>query len=157
MENSVKVVEGVHWVGARHPDLKVFDDLFPTRNGTTYNSYLIQGTNKTALIDTVKERFSDEFFAKVSEHIDPAKIDIIVVNHTEPDHSGAIGQILEKNPDVQIYCSKPAENFLKQLLNRPINAVTVADGDEVDLGGKTLRFVLAPYLHWPDTIFTYLV
>ncbi|SHJ31479.1 Flavorubredoxin [Malonomonas rubra DSM 5091] len=157
METSIKVVEGVHWVGARHPDLKVFDDLFPTRNGTTYNSYLIQGTEKTALIDTVKERFSDEFFNKVSEHIDPSKVDIVVVNHTEPDHSGAVAHIIEKNPDVQIYCSKAGENFLKQLLNKPFNAVNVNDGDEIDLGGKTLRFVIAPYLHWPDTIFTYLV
>lgn len=157
MENSIQVVEGVHWVGVRHPDLKVFDDLFPTRNGTTYNSYLVQGSEKTALIDTVKAPFADEFFSKVGEHIDPAKVDIIVVNHTEPDHSGAIVQILEKNPDVQLYCSKAAENFLKQLLNRSFNAVIVNDGDEIDLGGKTLRFILAPYLHWPDTIFTYLV
>lgn len=157
MENSIQVVEGVHWVGVRHPDLKVFDDLFPTRNGTTYNSYLIQGTEKTVLIDTVKEPFADEFFTKVGEHIDPAKVDIVVVNHTEPDHSGAVAQVLEKNPDVLIYCSKAAENFLKQLLNRSFNSVIVNDGDELDLGGKTLRFVIAPYLHWPDTIFTYLV
>ncbi len=157
MENSIQVVHGVHWVGVRHPDLKVFDDLFPTRNGTTYNSYLIQGTNKTALIDTVKEPFAGEFFSKVGEHIDPAKVDIVVVNHTEPDHSGAVAQLIEKNPAVQVYCSKAGENFLKQLLNRSFNAVIVNDGDEVDLGGKTLRFIMAPYLHWPDTIFTYLV
>ena len=157
MDSSIQVVENVHWVGVRHPDLKVFDDLFPTHNGTTYNAYLIQGSEKTALIDTVKAPFAEEFFNKVGEHIDPAKVDIVVVNHTEPDHSGAVVQIIEKNPDVQIYCSKAAENFLKQLLNRSFNAVIVSDGDEIDLGGKTLRFVLAPYLHWPDTIFTYLV
>ncbi len=157
MDTSIQVVENVHWVGVRHPDLKVFDDLFPTRNGTTYNSYLIQGTKKTALIDTVKEPFAEEFFAKVGEHIDPAKIDILVVNHTEPDHSGAVLQLIEKNPDVQIYCSKPGQNFLKQLLNRDFNAVVVNEGDEIDLGGKTLRFHITPYLHWPDTIFTYLV
>ena len=157
MNNSIKVVENVHWVGVRHPDLKVFDDLFPTHNGTTYNSYLVQGTAKTALIDTVKAPFADEFFAKVGEHVDPAKVDIVVVNHTEPDHSGALLQVIEKNPAVQVYCSKAAANFLGQLLNRPFNAVVVNDGDEVNLGGKTLRFMLTPYLHWPDTIFTYLV
>ena len=157
MQNSIQVVENVHWVGVKHADLRVFDDLFPTRNGTTYNSYLIQGTEKTALIDTVKAPFAEEFFGKVAEHIDPAKVDIVVVNHTEPDHSGAVVKLIEKNPDVLIYCSKAAENFLKQLLNRPFNAVIVKDGDEIDLGGKTLRFILAPYLHWPDTIFTYLV
>ncbi len=157
MKNSIQVVDGVQWVGVQHPDLKVFDDLFPTRNGTTYNSYLVQGSEKTALIDTVKAPFADEFFMKVREHIEPEKVDIIVVNHTEPDHSGAVVKMIEKNPDVQIYCSKSAENFLKQLLNRDFNVVIVKDGDEVDLGGKTLRFVVAPYLHWPDTIFTYLV
>lgn len=157
MDKSIQVVENVHWVGVRHPDLRVFDDLFPTHNGTTYNSYLIQGTEKTALIDTVKAPFADEFFSKVGEHVAPEDIDIIVVNHTEPDHSGAIAKVLEKNPDVQIYCSKAAANFLKQLLNKSFNAVLVEDGTEIDLGGKTLRFILAPYLHWPDTIFTYLV
>ncbi|MCK4690248.1 MAG: FprA family A-type flavoprotein, partial [Desulfuromonadales bacterium] len=157
MNHSIPIVDNVHWVGVRHPDLKVFDDLFPTPNGTTYNSYLIQGTQKTALIDTVKAPFADEFFAKVTEQIAPEKIDIVVVNHTEPDHSGALIQVLEMNPDVQVYCSKPAENFLKQLLNRSFNSVIVNDGDEVDLGGKTLRFMLTPYMHWPDTIFTYLV
>jgi flavorubredoxin len=157
MDNSIQIVENVHWVGVRHPDLKVFDDLFPTHNGTTYNAYLIQGSEKTALIDTVKAPFAEEFFRKVGEHIDPTKVDIVVVNHTEPDHSGAVIQIIEQNPEVQIYCSRAAENFLKQLLNRSFNAVIVNDGDEIDLGGKTLRFVLAPYLHWPDTIFTYLV
>jgi len=157
MDNSIKVVENVHWVGALHPDLKVFDDLFPTHNGTTYNSYLIQGSKKTALIDTVKEPFTEDFFSKIGEHLDPAKIDLVVVNHTEPDHSGALVHIIEKNPKVQIYCSKAAANFLTQLLNRSFNAVIVSDGDEIDLGGKTLRFFLTPYLHWPDTIFTYLV
>jgi len=157
MENSIQVVENVHWVGALHPDLKVFDDLFPTHNGTTYNSYLIQGKKKTALIDTVKAPFADDFFAKVGEHVDPAKVDIVVVNHTEPDHSGSLIRVIEMNPDVQVYCSKAGANFLTQLLNRPFNAVVVNDGDEIDLGGKTLRFIIAPYLHWPDTIFTYLV
>ena len=157
MDKSIKVVDQVHWVGVRHADLKVFDDLFPTHNGTTYNAYLIQGTSKTALIDTVKAPFTDEFFAKVGEHVAPEKIDIVVVNHTEPDHSGAVAALLDKNPDLVVYCSKAGENFLKQLLNRPFNAQVVADGDEIDLGGKTLKFLLAPYLHWPDTMFTYLV
>lgn len=157
MDKSIQVVENVHWVGVRHAELKVFDDLFPTHNGTTYNSYLIQGTEKTALIDTVKAPFADEFFAKVGEHVAIDKIDIVVVNHTEPDHSGVVVKVIEKNPDVQVYCSKAGANFLKQLLNKSFNAVLVEDGDEIDLGGKTLRFILAPYLHWPDTIFTYLV
>lgn len=157
MENSIQVAENLHWVGVRHPDLKVFDDLFPTHNGTTYNSYLVQGSKMSVLIDAVKEPFSDEFFRKISEHLPPTKVDAVVVNHTEPDHSGAVAGLLNLNPDLIVYCSKAGENFLKQLLNRDFNSRIVADGDEIDLGGRTLRFILAPYLHWPDTIFTYLV
>ncbi len=156
MANSVEIISGVHWVGARHPDLEVFDDLFPTHNGTTYNSYLVRGRDKTALIDTVKAPFTEEFFSKVEEQLPLDQIDIVVVNHTEPDHSGALGALLERNPNLTVYCSKAAENFLKQLLHKPFKCHVVADGEKVDLGGRTLRFILAPYLHWPDTIFTYL-
>ena len=157
MTPSVAIIPGVDWVGAKHPDLQVFDDLFPTHNGTTYNSYLIRGASKNVLIDTVKEPFSAEFFAKVEKLVPLQQIDIVVVNHTEPDHSGALAALLEKNPQITVYCSKAAENFLKQLLHKPFKCHVVADGEEVDLGGRTLRFILAPYLHWPDTIFTYLV
>jgi len=157
MGESIEVCNQVHWVGVRHPELEVFDDLFPTHNGTTYNSYLVRGSEKTVLIDTVKEPFRDEFFAKVGEHIEPKKVDIVVVNHTEPDHSGALAALIKKNPDILVYCTKAAANFLKQLINEPFNSHVVSDGEEVDLGGKRLRFILAPYLHWPDTMFTYLV
>ncbi len=157
MENSIYVADKLHWVGVRHPDLKVFDDLFPTHNGTTYNSYLVQGTKMTVLIDAVKEPFSEEFFRKIEEHVSLDKIDAVVVSHTEPDHSGAIVHLLDKNPDLIVYCSKAGENFLKQLLNRDFKSHIVTEGEELDLGGRTLRFVLAPYLHWPDTIFSYLV
>ncbi|WP_020677174.1 FprA family A-type flavoprotein [Geopsychrobacter electrodiphilus] len=157
MEHSIQVADKLHWVGVRHPELKVFDDLFPTHNGTTYNSYLIQGRKQNILIDTVKACFSEEFFRKVEEHVAIDKIDAVVVNHTEPDHSGSLALLLEKNPQILVYCSKAGENFLKQLLNRDFNSQIINDGDEIDLGGRKLRFILAPYLHWPDTIFTYLV
>jgi len=156
-ETSMPIVPGVDWVGVRHPDLKVFDDLFPTHNGTTYNSYLVRGSEKVALIDTVKGKFAGEFFARIESVLAVEKIDIVVVNHTEPDHSGALKTLLKRHPDVTVYCSGPAKNFLEQLHNQPVNAHVVADGEELDLGGKTLRFLMAPYLHWPDTMFTYLV
>jgi flavorubredoxin len=157
MNKSIYIADKLHWVGVRHPDLKVFDDLFPTHNGTTYNSYLIQGSKMTVLIDTVKEPFTAEFFAKVGEQVPLDKVDAVVVNHTEPDHSGALAAMLDNNPQLVVYCSKAAENFLKQLLNRDFISHIISDGEELDLGGRTLRFMLAPYLHWPDTIFTYLV
>ena len=157
MEQYQQVTENVSWVGVRHPDLEIFDELFPTHNGTTYNSYIVRGQNKTALIDTVKAPFTDEFLEKIEDAIGFDQIDLVVISHTEPDHSGALGRLLEMNPDLQVYCSRPSQNFLSQLLNHPFNANVVGDGDEIDLGGLTLRFILAPYLHWPDTIFTYLV
>ena len=157
MEQSQEITSNVFWVGVRHADLEIFDELFPTHNGTTYNSYVVRGEQKTALIDTVKAPFTDEFFAKVEEVVGLDQIDLVVINHTEPDHSGALARLLEKRPDLPVYCTRPAQNFLGQLMNRPFNAHVVSDGEEIDLGGRTLRFVLAPYLHWPDTMFTYLV
>ncbi len=157
MEHSIQVANKLHWVGVRHPDLKVFDDLFPTHNGTTYNSYLVQGSKMNVLIDAVKEPFTQEFIRKIEEQVPLNKINAVVVSHTEPDHSGALVHLLDKNPELVIYCSKAGENFLKQLLNRDFKCHIVKEGEELDLGGRKLRFILAPYLHWPDTIFSYLV
>jgi len=157
MEQRQEIIPGVDWVGVRHRDLQIFDELFPTHNGTTYNAYLVRGSDKTALIDTVKEPFTEELFAKLEAAGGLDKIDLVVVSHTEPDHSGALRHLLARCPDLPVYCTKPAQNFLAQLLNAPFNAQVVSDGQELDLGGRTLRFILAPYLHWPDTMFTYLV
>lgn len=156
MSDIVEIRSDVHWVGARHPQLEVFDELFPTENGTTYNSYLIRGSEKTALIDTVKEPFAEDFMARLGSLVPPAEIDIVVINHTEPDHSGALEYLLKVNPDIEVYITRPGENFLGQLLNHPINSHVVSDGEEVDLGGRTLRFIMAPNMHWPDTMFTFL-
>ncbi|TLM68193.1 MAG: FprA family A-type flavoprotein [Deltaproteobacteria bacterium] len=153
----LQIMPGIDWVGVRHADLEIFDELFPTHNGTTYNAYLVRGRDKTALIDTVKEPFTDELLAKLEAAGGLDKIDLVVVNHTEPDHSGALRHLLARRPDLPVYCTKPAQNFLAQLLNAPFNAQVVSDGQELDLGGRTLRFIVAPYLHWPDTMFTYLV
>ena len=155
MSGIVEIRPGLHWIGAKHPELKIFDELFPTRNGTTYNAYLVRGARKTALIDTVKAPFTGEFLKKL-EALEAERIDYVVVNHTEPDHSGALGELLERHPEATILCTRPGENFLHQLYNRPLPTQVVADGEEVDLGGRVLRFLLAPYLHWPDTMFTYL-
>ena len=157
MDHPQEIIPGVSWVGVRHPDLKVFDELFPTRNGTTYNAYLVRGRNQTALIDTVKAPFTAEFLAKLAATGGLEQVDLVVVNHTEPDHSGALLELLKQRPELPVYCTRAAQNFLGQLINGPFNAQVVSDGQELDLGGRTLRFLLAPYLHWPDTMFTYLV
>lgn len=152
---AVPVRGGIYWVGARNPDLRVFDIVMRTENGTTYNSYLI-GADKVALVETVKKGFEDELLSRVGSVISPEKIDYIVVNHTEPDHSGALGVLLERMPKAVVVASKVAVRFLKEMLNRDFPHITVGDGDRLDLGGKTLSFISAPFLHWPDSMFTYL-
>ncbi|HTP27036.1 MAG TPA: FprA family A-type flavoprotein, partial [Anaeromyxobacteraceae bacterium] len=138
------------------PELRVFDDLFPTERGTTYNSYLVKGSEKVAIIDTVKGKFKEDYLRKVSELVDPSRIDYYVVNHTEPDHSGALSTMLARSPQATVVCTPTAATFLRNQIDFPLMTQTVKDGDVLDLGGKHLRFFIAPFLHWPDTMFTLL-
>ena len=154
MNSTIQITEGVYWVGALHPELRVFDDLFPTEHGTTYNSYLIKGSEKIALIDTVKGKFTDQFMDKIRSLVDPAAIDYIIANHAEPDHSGSLAYLLEQCPKAVVVSSQAAKNFITNMIHKPFNSMIVKEGDTIDLGGRTLRFIMAPFLHWPDTIFT---
>lgn len=153
----VTLAPAVYAVGVNDPGLTVFDIVIPTEHGTTYNSYLVKGTEKTALIDCVKRPFVGEFFRKIEEILPLKKIDYLVVNHSEPDHAGGIVDLLERHPNVQVYFSRPAKSFVDNLVNGEYKFHVVNDDEELPLGGKTLRFINAPFLHWPDTIFTYLV
>lgn len=154
MTETIEIHPGVHWLGAKHPELRVFDDLFPTEHGTTYNSYLILGKKKNVLIDTVKVKFVDQFLDKVKSLIPLEKLDYIVVNHAEPDHSGSLSYLLEHCPNVTVLSTQAAKNFVGNMIHKPFKSQVVKDGDTVDLGGRTLRFIMAPFLHWPDTMFT---
>ncbi|ACV63107.1 beta-lactamase domain protein [Desulfofarcimen acetoxidans DSM 771] len=154
---SMQVVPGVSWVGAKDPDLRIFDIVMETKYGTTYNAYLIQGQEKTALVETVKSRFYDELKQRIEEIVPLSEIDYVVVNHTEPDHSGSLGRLLLEMPKATVVASKVALRFLGQQINRDFNQQVAVDGDKLDLGGKTLRFINAPFLHWPDSMFTYLL
>jgi NADH oxidase (H2O-forming) len=153
----VTLAPAVYAVGVNDPGLTVFDIVIPTEHGTTYNSYLVKGTEKTALIDCVKRPFVGEFFRKIEEILPLKKIDYLVVNHSEPDHAGGIVDLLQRHPNVQVYFSRPAKSFVDNLVNGEYKFHIVNDDEELPLGGKTLRFINAPFLHWPDTIFTYLV
>ncbi len=154
MLGAIEIKPGLHWIGSEDPDLRVFDDLFPTEHGTTYNSYLLKGTEKIAIIDTVKGKRVDEFMDKIRSLVAPEAIDYIIANHTEPDHSGALGYLLEYCPNATVVCTTAAKNFLGNMLRKPFNSLVVKDGDTLDLGGRQLRFIMAPFLHWPDTMFT---
>lgn len=152
---SIQVRDGVYWVGAKDPDLAVFDIVIPTEYGTTYNSYLVRGEKESGVIDCVSHPFHGEWLEKISEHISPKELDFVVINHSEPDHSGAIVELMKVNPDITVYLSKAAKGFVDNIVNADYNVSIVDDGDVLDMGGKKLSFVLAPFLHWPDTIFTY--
>lgn len=150
-----KVTEHVSWMGVLDPNLEIFDIVIPTEWGSTYNAYIIKG-EKIALVETAKEVFDDEYIAKLKDVIDPSKIDYLIVNHTEPDHAGSVSRVLELNPEITIVSSKSAELFLKEQLNRPFKSLVVTDGDTLSLGNLNLEFISAPFLHWPDSMFTYL-
>jgi flavorubredoxin len=154
MLGTVEIKPGIHWIGVEDPDLRTFDDLFPTEHGTTYNAYLIKGNDKIAIIDTVKGKRADEFMDKVKSLVDPKNVDYIVVNHAEPDHSGSLSYLLEHCPGATVISTVAAKTFLANLIHRPFASQVVRDGDIIDLGGRTLRFIMAPFLHWPDTMFT---
>jgi flavorubredoxin/flavin reductase (DIM6/NTAB) family NADH-FMN oxidoreductase RutF len=142
-------------------DRSRFDIEFGLRNGTTYNAFLVRG-ERTALIDSSHLKFADTWLPLLQSQIDPKAIDVLIVSHTEPDHSGLIGHLLELNPDLEIVASKVAIQFLENQVHRPFRSRAVKSGDSLDLGvnassGVTHRFefLSAPNLHWPDTIFSY--
>lgn len=152
----LKINDTVSWIGALDRELVTFDIVMEAQHGTTYNSYFIDAEKK-AVIDTVKETFKDEFLNKIKQVTNPADIEVIVVNHTEPDHSGNVKHLLKIAPKAKVYGSGQAISFLKEMINEPFEAVVVKDGDKLSLGNKTLHFIGAPNLHWPDTIYTYLI
>jgi NADH oxidase (H2O-forming) len=152
----VEVIPGVQWVGVLDTQLRVFDVIMQARHGTTYNSYLVRGRDKVALIDASKGMFAETFLETLRPAIDPMDIDYMVCNHLEPDHSGALGDVLEVAPNAQVVVTKPGRNLVRAILNRDVKPMVVGEGDRIDLGGRTLRFISAPFLHWPDTMFTYL-
>ena len=151
----VPITDNVWWVGALDPQIRVFDVIMHAPRGTTYNSYLIQGREKTALVELAKPAFGDQLFANVREVLPTMKVDYLVLNHTEPDHSGILAQAREVFPEAQVVCSRGGKALLQQLLNADCNPTVVGDGDTLDLGGMRLQFISAPFLHWPDTMFTY--
>ena len=154
---SLELKKNIHWVGALDPDLRIFDIIMYTPYGTSYNSYVVKGSEKTALFETVKVEFFDQYIERLKDlDIDITKIDYIVVDHTEPDHAGSVAKLLDISPNAKLVGSVPAINFLKKIANRDFESITVGDGDSICLGDKTLQFISAPFLHWPDSIYTYI-
>jgi flavorubredoxin len=148
------IKEDICWVGALDPDRKLFDALMPLPCGTTYNAYLVRGSEKTALIDTVEPEKMADLFRNLE---DVEKIDYIVCNHTEQDHSGSIPEVLGKYPGAKVICIQKTKEMLQDLMAIEDRCFeVVADGEEVSLGNKTLRFMHLPWVHWPETTVTYI-
>jgi len=150
-----KVCEGIQWVGAIDWDRTLFDELIPLPDGTSYNAYLVTGSEKTALVDAVDPTKND-VLCSMLDMAGIKKLDYVVANHAEQDHSGSIPFMLERYPEAQLLCSTKAKGILMDLLQiAEERIVTVADGDSVSLGEMTLEFIHAAWVHWPETMLTY--
>lgn len=151
-----KITKRVSWVGKIDWELQHFHgDEYSTHRGSSYNAYLIQD-EKTVLMDTVWRPYDKEFVSRLKQDIDLKKIDYIVMNHNEIDHSGSLPELMREIPDTPIYCTKKGEAIIRGHYHQDWNFVNVKTGDKLDLGKSTLTFIEAPMLHWPDTMFSYL-
>jgi flavorubredoxin len=149
-----EITNGVNWLGAIDWDRRLFDSLIPLPDGTSYNAYLIEGSEKTALIDSVDPPMTDTLLGQLE---DVPRIDYVISNHAEADHSGAIPAVLAKYPDAKLLCSKPAKAILIESLAIAEDRMRVVeDGERLSLGDKNLQFIYTPWVHWPETMVTYL-
>jgi NADH oxidase (H2O-forming) len=155
-DKIIDITPDVKWIGVLDHDIKTFDIVMTTEHGTTYNSFFINADKKT-VVDVAKEKFSETYFNKLKSVTDLEDIKYIILNHTEPDHSGSLRLLLEMAPSATVVGSGNAIRFLEDIVNMPFRSLSVKDGDELDLGNKTLKFISAPNLHWPDSIYTYLI
>ena len=153
MLGPVEIKEGVYWVGAVDWNIREFHG-YSTYRGTTYNAYLIKG-EKTALVDTVKAEFFPEMLANIQSLVNPADIDYLVVNHLEMDHSGGLPRFMEAAPKAQIVATDNGIKGLARHYEGDWPLIKVKSGEELSLGTKTLQFLEAYMLHWPDSMFTY--
>jgi len=149
-----KIKDRIYWMGSVDWDRRLFDSLVPLPDGTSYNAYLIEGSEKTVLLDSVDPAMADELLGQL-ENI--SKIDYIISHHAEQDHSGTIPQVLEKYPNAKLISTPRAKGMLIDLLQIPEEFfITVKDGETLSLGDKTLKFIHTPWVHWPETMVTYL-
>jgi len=153
--NVIDITESTKWIGVLDYDIVTFDVVMETEYGTTYNSYFIDAEKKT-IIDTVKERFWENYLEKIKSLTDPIDIEYIIVSHTEPDHSGNLKNLLSVAPNATVVGSGNAIRYLKDMIGPDFPYMIIKDGQTLDLGDKSLQFIGAPNLHWPDTIYTYL-
>jgi len=150
-----EIKNNIFYCGLNHRERRLFDELIPLPMGTTYNSYLIKGSEKTVLVDTMYPPKADEYIQKL-EDAGVENIDYVVINHGEQDHTGALPKVLKKYPNAIVLTNPKCKELLQDMLHIADDKFQlIADGEEISLGDKTLKFVYAPWVHWPDTMFTY--
>ena len=154
--SAIKAMDDLWWVGVEDHDLRVFDIVMHSDWGTSYNAYAVRGAEGVALFETVKEKFFDEYLQNLKEVCSLDEVKYIVVGHTEPDHSGSLEKLLDLTPNATVVGSATAITFLKEIVNKPFACRAVKEGDAIDLVGRTLTFLSVPFLHWPDSMYTYI-
>ncbi|MFH1836444.1 MAG: FprA family A-type flavoprotein, partial [Methanobacteriota archaeon] len=148
--------DGIHSVGVQHWDRRLFDELIPLPDGTSYNSYFIQGSEKTVLIDTVDPEKSGELLANL-EKLGVKKLDFVIANHAEKDHSGSIPDVLKAYPNAKVVTNEKCKEILQDIMEiEDEKFKVIEDGEELTLGERTLRFIFTPWVHWPETMLTLL-
>ena len=151
-----EIKANIHWVGAVDWDRRLFDELIPLPDGTSYNAYLVKGSEKTVLIDTVDPTMANVLVDNLNQ-LGVKNIDYVITSHAEQDHSGALPQILNLYPNAMVVATPKCKNLLMDLLLiSESKIITVEDGETLSLGDKTLEFIHAPWVHWPETMLTYL-
>lgn len=149
-----KIKNNVFYCGLNDEDRVIFDELIPLEHGTSYNSYLVVGSEKTAIIDTMYPPKSDEYLKNLDEN-GITKVDYLIANHGEQDHSGTLPKLIEKYPDAKVVTNPTCKTNLMEMLFIPEDRImTIKNEEELSLGDKTLKFIFAPNVHWPDTMFT---
>jgi flavorubredoxin len=153
----INLTDSVHFIGTFDKKIRTFDIIMKTANGTSYNAYLVRGENGVAVIDTVKKEFEDKFFENLEKLCSYNEIKYIILNHLEPDHSGALPELRKRAPQAEIIISTTAQITFQALMKEEIKYTPAHTGMSVSLGSKTINFYNTPYLHWPDTMSVYLV
>ncbi|HOI11217.1 MAG TPA: FprA family A-type flavoprotein, partial [Myxococcota bacterium] len=151
---SKQVMDGIRWLGAIDWDRRLFDSLIPTPDGTSYNAWLVQGSERTALLDTADPSTGAALMAQLA---DVPRVDYVIAHHAEQDHSGMIPAVLARYPEARLVATPRCLQMLADLLDLPPDrALPVKDGESLDLGGRTLTFMHMPWVHWPETMVTWL-
>jgi len=154
MDCRVPIMDKLHWIGINDRETTLFENFWPLEKGVTYNSYLIND-DKVAIMDTVKFNKTEQYLAKIKEIIGDRKVDYLIVNHMEPDHSGSIRAVIAEYPECQIVGNKKTFDFIRGFYGITKNFYEIKEGDVLDLGHHKLTFYITPMIHWPETMMTY--